>query len=35
MGPKKDTPVLGLLIDEKMPVTKGPLVRITIKPGSF
>ncbi|MDD5266645.1 MAG: patatin-like phospholipase family protein [Methylococcales bacterium] len=35
MGPKKDTPVLGLLIDEKLPVTKGLFVRINIKPGEL
>jgi NTE family protein len=32
MGPKKNNPVLGLLIDDKLPVTKGLLVRINIKP---
>src|SRR5262249_31136375 len=32
MGPKKDNPILGLLIDEKLPVTKGFLVRIRIDP---
>ncbi len=35
MGPKKDDPVLGMLIDEKLPVTKGPFVRISIKPGEL
>jgi hypothetical protein len=35
MGPKKDTPVLGLLIDEKLPVTKGLFVRINIRPGEL
>jgi predicted acylesterase/phospholipase RssA len=35
MGPKKDNPVLGLLIDEKLPVTKGLFVRINIKPGEL
>jgi predicted acylesterase/phospholipase RssA len=35
MGPKKDTPVLGLLIDEKLPVTKGLFVRININPGEL
>jgi predicted acylesterase/phospholipase RssA len=37
MGPKRDNPVLGLLIDEKLPVTseKGLLVRIKIKPGEL
>jgi predicted acylesterase/phospholipase RssA len=34
MGPKKDNPVLGMLIDEKLPVpeAKGLLVHINIKP---
>ena len=37
MGPKQDTPVLGLLIDEKLPVSlaKGIFVNITIKPGEL
>ena len=35
MGPKKDTPVLGLLIDEKLPVAKGFFVRVNIKPGEL
>jgi predicted acylesterase/phospholipase RssA len=35
MGPKKDTPVLGLLIDEKLPITKGVFVHINIKPGEL
>jgi NTE family protein len=37
MGPKKDNPVLGLLIDEKLPVTltKGIFVRFNIKPGEL
>ncbi len=37
MGPKKDNPVLGLLIDEKLPVAadKGWLVRVNIKPGEL
>lgn len=37
MGPKQDTPVLGLLIDEKLPVslTKGIFVNVTIKPGEL
>jgi NTE family protein len=35
MGPKKDTPVLGLLIDEKLPVTKGFFVRVNVKPGEL
>lgn len=35
MGPKKDNPVLGLLIDEKLPVTKGFFVHINIKPGEL
>ena len=32
MGPKRGNPVLGLLIDEKLPVTKGFFVRINIDP---
>jgi predicted acylesterase/phospholipase RssA len=35
MGPKHDTPVLGLLIDEKLPVAKGLFVRVNIKPGEL
>jgi NTE family protein len=35
MGPKQDNPVLGLLIDEKLPVAKGLFVRVTIKPGEL
>jgi len=37
MGPKTDTPVLGLLIDEKLPVsmTKGLFVKINIKSGEL
>lgn len=35
MGPKQDIPVLGLLIDEKLPVAKGLFVRVTIKPGDL
>jgi NTE family protein len=37
MGPKKENPVLGLLIDEKLPVTfiKGFFVRFNIKPGEL
>ena len=35
MGPKKDTTVLGLLIDEKLPVAKGLFVRINIRPGEL
>lgn len=37
MGPKKDNPVLGMLIDEKLPVTgdKGLLVRVNINPGEL
>jgi predicted acylesterase/phospholipase RssA len=37
MGPKKDNPVLGMLIDEKLPVAgdKGLLVRVNIKPGEL
>jgi NTE family protein len=35
MGPKKNTPVLGLLIDEKLPIAKGLFVRINIKPGEL
>lgn len=37
MGPKQDTPVLGLLIDEKLPVSlaKGIFVNVTVKPGEL
>ena len=37
MGPKQDIPVLGMLIDEKLPVsmTKGLFVNINIKPGDL
>lgn len=35
MGPKTSNPVLGMLIDEKLPVTKGLFVRINIKPGEL
>lgn len=37
MGPKQDTQVLGLLIDEKLPVSmaKGLFVNINIKPGDL
>jgi predicted acylesterase/phospholipase RssA len=37
MGPKENNPVLGLLIDENLPVTatKGILVRLNIKPGEL
>ena len=35
MGPKKNNPVLGLLIDETLPVAKGLLVNINIKPGEL
>jgi NTE family protein len=35
MGPKKDNPVLGLLIDENLPVAKGLFVKINIKPGEL
>lgn len=35
MGPKTGSPVLGMLIDEKLEVTKGLLVRIHIKPGEL
>jgi len=35
MGSKQDTPVLGLLIDEKLPVSKGLFVRVNIKPGEI
>jgi predicted acylesterase/phospholipase RssA len=35
MGAKKDTPVLGFLIDEKLPVAKGLFVRINVKPGEL
>ena len=34
MGPKKDDPVLGLLIDEKLPVAKGCSSASTSSPGS-
>jgi predicted acylesterase/phospholipase RssA len=37
MGPKKDNPVLGLLIDEKLPVivAKGFFIKVDIKPGDL
>jgi len=35
MGPKTGNPVLGLLIDEKLPLTKGLLVRIKINPSEL
>jgi predicted acylesterase/phospholipase RssA len=35
MGPKRGNEVLGLLIDEKLPVTKGFFVRVNIKPGEL
>jgi NTE family protein len=35
MGPKTGNTVLGMLIDEKLPVTKGLFVRINIKPGEL
>jgi len=35
MGPKKNNPVLGLLIDETLPVAKGWLVNINIDPGEL
>jgi NTE family protein len=35
MGPKKGNPVLGLLIDETLAVTKGLFVNINIKPGEL
>jgi predicted acylesterase/phospholipase RssA len=35
MGPKTGNPVLGMLIDEKLPVTKGLFVRVNIKPGEL
>ena len=37
MGPKKDNPVLGLLIDENLPVpvAKGLFVNVNIKPGEL
>jgi predicted acylesterase/phospholipase RssA len=35
MGPKKANPVLGLLIDETLAVTKGLFVHINIKPGEL
>lgn len=39
MGPKRDTAVLGLLIDEKLPVTgttgKGVFVTVHVKPGEL
>lgn len=35
MGPKTSNTILGMLIDERLPVTKGLLVRINIKPGEL
>jgi NTE family protein len=35
MGPKRGNEVLGLLIDEKLPVTKGLFVRVNVKPGDL
>jgi len=37
MGPKQDNPVLGMLIDESLPVParKGILVDVNIKPGDL
>lgn len=35
MGPKTSNPVLGLLIDDKLAVTKGLFVRINIRPGEL
>ena len=35
MGQKRENQVLGLLIDEKLPVTKGLFVRISVKPGEL
>ena len=35
MGPKRGNEVLGLLIDEKLSVTKGLFVRVNIKPGEL
>jgi NTE family protein len=35
MGPKTANQVLGMLIDEKLPVTKGLFVNINIKPGDL
>jgi predicted acylesterase/phospholipase RssA len=35
MGPKKNNPVLGLLIDETLPVAKGLLVNININPSEL
>lgn len=37
MGPKQENPILGMLIDEKLPVpeAKGWFVKITIKPGEL
>jgi predicted acylesterase/phospholipase RssA len=37
MGPKQDTPVLGLLIDEKLPVSmaKGIFVNVKVNPGEL
>jgi NTE family protein len=35
MGPKKNNPVLGLLIDETLPVAKGLFVSVNIKPGEL
>jgi NTE family protein len=35
MGPKTGNTILGMLIDEKLPVAKGLFVRINIKPGEL
>lgn len=35
MGPMTGNTILGMLIDEKLPVTKGLFVRINIKPGEL
>jgi predicted acylesterase/phospholipase RssA len=35
MGPKKNNPVLGFLIDENLPVAKGLFVNVHIKPGEL
>jgi NTE family protein len=35
MGPKSGNAILGMLIDERLPVTKGLFVRINVRPGEF
>jgi predicted acylesterase/phospholipase RssA len=35
MGPKTTNQILGMLIDEKLPVTKGLFVKINLKPGDL